>query len=589
MRKLGIIFAAMLVCVACGADGTKRGDGTAGHDDVPSGDVGTVTQALGTPVVSSPTIVATNTQMHQGGLATTLVDGPPSALANGTSWLASHWDYGHGGIVHVRTSGTLGAPYNSIPSGSVKATCKRSTTNCPGGNAPYCVSGGTSATTMFTSLARFLDDVVELWFVNSYDAGNGQMLAFVHEERVACSGGTPTNHEGKTRIGLAWSSDGGTSWMYLGRIISPYNDPVNGEPQPFNIQGAPYVINGGNFYVYYIDVDAAGNHGIGISRASVSSVIAAAQTGSLGTNLWHKYNNGTWTNNSMGGLPSFPTNIWGITHVQAIHSSTTGKYYMPLTFMGWPNYAPPPAYINTTVKLYESTDGIAWTPSVTLADEPVPQMAPPSTGYQFCSLADANGAPNAETGGTFFVYCAKYPQDGSQCNLTTPCTNALYRWRIEVGTHGDFYRQSTDFSTVQGPRWFYQYGTSLTNMTYDATNARWHGTDAFDLIYPWSLHPGNTEKPTLTWVAPKAGSVRISGTVRDGDIGCGDGVTESLLLNSTPLATFPNIANGDIIGYTHDIVHSVATGDHIYFSVGSGSANNNYCDSTMWDPSIEYQ
>jgi hypothetical protein len=519
------------------------------------------------PVSSSPIITANFTQLTQAPLGGSMIDGPVSAYPGGQYWLSSHFNHSGpgGGIKHALMSGNPDSPYNTVA--WYKETCVRDPTTY------YCVPGtlGAPAFTGFSGLTN----VVELWFTNLYHpAGTTEYLAFIHEERVGFSGGVPGNQEGQTRIGLAWSTDGGNTWTYLGRIISPY-----GDPQPFNIQGTPYVIKDGYFYVYFVDLDAAGGGGVAVARANVDSVITAARAGTLGSNLWKKYKNGNWTSNALGGEPSFPTSpatMWGITHTQAARSSYDGKYYMPLTFMTWSG-------INTSVKLYQSTDGLSYTPFMTLVEEGATTQGP-SSGYQYCSVVDVNGAGNAEVGQKFHVYCVKW------ANAPVVGSNAgLYRWTINLGPHGDYYRQSSDFSSAQGPRWLYRHGSSFTNMAWDATASVWRAAnDSMDLITSQGFHPGTNENPALTWVAPKAGTVRISGTVRDGDPSCGDGGNASIVHNSTFLYG-QDWANGNTVGvYSHDILRTVAPGDGLFFMVGKGPANS-YCDYTLWDPSIEYQ
>lgn len=510
--------------------------------------------------VQSPVISSTKVQMTQGALSGTQGDAPGTAYPGGSYWLATHWDYAAGGLKHTLMSGSLNIPYSSIA--WVKSTCVRNGNN-------YCVNG-TVGSPAFTIFATGLTDVVNLWFMDLYWPSPGvtaEVLAFIHEENVGNSGGVTGNREGKTRIGLAWSSDSGTTWKYLGRIISAY-----GDPQPFNIIGAPYIVNNGYLYVYYSDKDTNGNEGIGVSRANISSVITAARAGNLGTNLWHKYYNNVWTELSLGGRPSFPTNQWGITHTQAVHSSYTGKYYMPLYFMSWGG-------INTSVKLYESSDGLSWIPSMTLVDEPASSQGP-SGGYQYCSLVDVNGTANHEVGQKFHVYCLK-----NNNGEVGGGEYAQYRWTVNLGSAGDYYRQSVDWSSTQGPIWYYQYGTGLTNMNWNSAGY-WQGQDQWDRIYSNAMHPGTAEGPVLKWVAPRAGTVFIGGTVRDSDPLCGDGINAQLVHNGTSIF-FETIVNGNTVGKSPNLTRTVSAGDGLFFMIGARS--NNYCDSTYWDPSIIYQ
>jgi hypothetical protein len=347
--------------------------------------------------------------------------------------------------------------------------------------------------------------------------------------------------------------------------------------QPLNIQGAPYIVKDGYFYVYFVDSlsgvspPAAGSVGIGVARASVSDVVAAARAGNLGDSLWQKYYNGSFSQPALGGM-STAIAPWGITHTQAVHSNYTGKYYLSLTFMAWSGG-------NTSVKLYESTDAVNWEPSYVLADEAAASQRPDG-GYQYCSMVDRDGAPNGEVGQYFYVYCMKDP-------LKDQSNFALYRWEVNSGSSIDAYRQSADFSMTQGTVWRYQYGGwgPILDMTWQGDY--WVGQDPWARIYPTLMHPGSPpQTPILKWTAPKAGTVFIGGTVRDADPGCGDGITASIVHNGTQIFT-ASIANGDTVGQSPNMRETVAQGDGLFFIVNPNS--DNFCDMTAWDPSINYQ
>ncbi|MFC4528142.1 hypothetical protein ISN76_14060 [Dyella halodurans] len=513
-------------------------------------------QTLTTSNITSPVIVSTHAQMTSGTLVGTQLDAPISTYTWGGSryWFATAWALS-GGLKQSMLAGSLDNPYATVA--WTKDTCHRASSN-------FCINGPYTA---FTTIVP--SDVVQLWFVNLYQPqpNSGNLLAFIHEEQVGNSGGVSGNQEGFTRIGLAWSSDGGNNWTYLGRIISPF-----GDVQPLNIQGAPYIVKDGYFYVYFTDSPTGDSSslGIGVARASVSDVIAAAQAGNVGTNLWQKYYNGSFSQPGLGGQPS-PIAPWGITHTQAVHSSYTGKYYLPLTFMSWGG-------VDTSVKLYESTDAVTWTPSLVIADESAASQRP-NGGYQYCSAVDRDGSVNGEVGQYFYVYCEKDP-------LADQSNFALYRWEVNLGPSVDAYRQSSDYSSSQGPVWSYQFGG--TGPIFDMTwlSPYWVGTDSWARIYPDSMHPGTSQVPVLKWVAPKAGTVFIGGTVRDADPTCGDGVSASLVHNGTQIFS-ATIANGDTVGQSPNMYLTVAAGDGLFFMVGPNS--NNYCDMTRWDPSINYQ
>lgn len=533
--------------------------------------------ATATSFVTSPVIVAPHTQMTAGSLHETQLDAPISTytVQGNRYWLSSQWDRGAGKISHSIHGGGLDAPYAQHL--WTKDTCARSSQG-------YCVSAPGYA---FTQLAH--TDVVNLWFVSLYQpqpVDDGELLALIHEESVGMTGGTEQNREGKTRIGLAWSEDHGNTWSYLGRIISPY-----GDPQPHNIQGAPYVIKDGYFHVYFVDkvTTANGVHdGIAVARASVASVLQAARAGSLGSGLWKKYSNGSFTTDALGGVSS-PIAPWGITHTQAAYSTHTGKYYLPLTFMTWPDGAG--GRVNSSVKLYESSDAVTWSasPALVLADE-APATLRAAAGYQYCSVADRDGAPNAQVGANFYVYCMK--------DAYLYSTNfALYRWQVmtdPIGGH--VFRQSADFSSSQGPYWQYLRGDGtgpLQAMTWNA-GGYWVGTDAYARVLSDGFHTGSTQMPVAAWVAPRTGTVRIEGTARsanpslgaNGLPNCGDGFSVGITHNSTAIGSV-NIAAANTVGASFSLSRAVTAGDGLFFIAAPGA--NNYCDSVRFDPSIRYE
>jgi len=155
---------------------------------------------------------------------------------------------------------------------------------------------------------------------NFYSVGNGALLGFLHmEDGTECINADPTDYpppytEGATcppkfpfpgtnvgafycgsyntkpavryYIGLAYSTNGGTSWKYLGNIIAPKANGGAGT----NIGGVPYLVKDGYFYVYFNEHALVGSNlqtRISVARAPVASVITAAQSGSA--TQWKKY------------------------------------------------------------------------------------------------------------------------------------------------------------------------------------------------------------------------------------------------------------------------------------------------------------
>lgn len=571
--------------------------------------------------VASPTIVADHAQMLAGTrLANTQLDVPISTytVLGHRYWVSAQWQRLAGGITHSIHEGSFDQPYQTTH--WTKDTCVR-TANPANPGAPRCTSG---AGTTFTAFAPGLNDVVELWIVNLYQpqpVDDGELLAFVHEERVAGSGGVAGNGEGRTRIGLAWSTDHGNTWTYLGRIVSPY-----GDPQPFNIEGAPYVVKDGYFHLYYKDRTTSGQSIIGSARASVSAVLAAARAGNLGNDLWKKYHNGAFSSSAASGGVASPItpNLWGTTHTQAAYSTVTGKYYLPLTFLSWESGG---TWINSTVKIYESTDAVNWDLAnpIVVADEEAASLRP-TGGYQYCSIVDRDGGVNATVGARMYVYCMKDPiiqakyggkepdepvdiercADGEVDYCAYGAKNfAVYRWDVRLGQPVDRYRQSVDLASNQFGRWRYRQGSAgtYTDMNWVSAGSYWAGTAPYNHIYRDRFHPGMTDTPVLVWVAPKAGLVRVEGTLRSAnpdldayDLAhpdCGDGATLTLLQSGFTAPMFTTtVGPADTVGKSivrpgnAPMVLQVLAGDHVSFILSAGA--DNYCDMMRLDPSVVY-
>ena len=144
---------------------------------------------------------------------------------------------------------------------------------------------------------------------------------------------------------------------------------------------------------------------------------------------------------------------------------------------------------------------------------------------------------------------------------------------------------TTDFSGTQGPIWYY-LNDDGSQMTY--SNGLWSGNQLYKGIWSGGFHPGGTTGAALKYLAPGTGSVHITGTFADLDIGGGNGVTCTIKKNgSTATGGGPfSIANGNTTGSAYDISESVTEGDYFTFEVTS-SGENSY-DSTNLDPVVVY-
>jgi hypothetical protein len=149
------------------------------------------------------------------------------------------------------------------------------------------------------------------------------------------------------------------------------------------------------------------------------------------------------------------------------------------------------------------------------------------------------------------------------------------------------YQASSGFTSTQGAnQWYYQYwnGTSYINMWWNAGAGYWEGSETYLIVYPVGQHPGSSFSSVRKWLAPRAGTVRVTGRVYKGAVG-GDGVNAKVLHN-TNLLFDQNIAYNDVTGPNVDLSVVVAPGDSLYFRVHK--IGTSHYDSTTWDPRIEY-
>ncbi|MCQ6557445.1 glycosyl hydrolase family 28 protein [Paenibacillus mendelii] len=178
-----------------------------------------------------------------------------------------------------------------------------------------------------------------------------------------------------------------------------------------------------------------------------------------------------------------------------------------------------------------------------------------------------------------------------------------YANRIQVksasGTAKTRFNASDQFTAAQGSDgWHYSTrtggGTAVDmNWNVDGSN-HWRGPNTYDAIWNDSgsiyLHPDNNQA-VLEWQAAKTGTVRITGRVKKGATGGGDGVKVSLWKNNTMIwpsnGQWQTIAYNDATGIPHVITAAVTQGDTLSFRVDQ--ITNSAYDTTSWNPEINYQ
>ena len=416
---------------------------------------------------------------------------------------------------------------------------------------------------------RFISDPTGarglFWLVNLYRDPGG-LLAFIHIELPPTS--SLNYAAAKGRVGLAWSTDNGDTFTYLGHVIIPENDP-----HATNVQGVPYLIKEGYFYIYFTEeCEAHGDHAV--ARAPVADVIAAAKAGTLSP--WKKYHNGGWNSDGLGGPCSPLKTLGAINHTDAAYSTHTGKYYLLTSRLNWYDE-------DTWIKLYESTDALNWHHIKTIVRQPASSVL---SGYQYVSIVDASGSDNGVVGKKFYIYSVKDPQ------YLYPAVSVL-RWLVDLSGQPGTFTFASDFTSEQGGnQWSYQarVGTAYVDMTYrgapwDRLHKLWSGDDTNLFIDRGRVSPGPNADVAIKWTAPQAGTVAVTGAVKDVQGGCGDGVIAMIFKNRDEIWRF-KVADNDLIGKDPALSLSVIGGDAIYFVVNKG--RNNYCDATAWNPTVTY-
>ncbi|OUS78413.1 hypothetical protein B1748_02115 [Paenibacillus sp. MY03] len=163
------------------------------------------------------------------------------------------------------------------------------------------------------------------------------------------------------------------------------------------------------------------------------------------------------------------------------------------------------------------------------------------------------------------------------------------------------YEFAADFSSSQGAnQWAYQQQYNpfpgynyLTNLFWDASNNRWKGNDAYPMAAPGWVHPGDEYNPVIKWIAPKDGTVRVSGTVSLSQAGQGgDGIVARIQGPTNSPYTNGDIwgphtlGGNDTVGISHDLIIEVKRGQVIFFIVNKNG--NEYFDGTHWNPVVTY-
>lgn len=171
-------------------------------------------------------------------------------------------------------------------------------------------------------------------------------------------------------------------------------------------------------------------------------------------------------------------------------------------------------------------------------------------------------------------------------------TDSVYNQVVDSFAAGLVYQASKDYDSIQGKNgWYYVEKTSsgYSNMTWDTTENLWRGSNAACMILGGGVQHPDVSDSVRKWVAPYSGTLLVSanGNLRKGDTTGGDGVNVRLLKNDTMLwEAYITATDGIGISFPDRIVE-VNAGDALYFELNKNV--NHYCDTTVWDPIIEYK
>jgi hypothetical protein len=389
------------------------------------------------------------------------------------------------------------------------------------------------------------------WIENLYRTASGHLLAFCHIE----NGDAATT--GFWAGGLAYSTDGGKTFVKLGKTLS-IPDKAD-----INLAGMPYTVNNGYFYVYFND------NGVDVARAPVDEVINAAEAGTV--TAWSKYADGAWTAPGLGGaatpvIPPDATDYY-MAHGDAAYSTYLGKYLLT----GYSHGPGKGTYLTF------SDNGTAFEVPSWMQKSELPGQ---DTLSPYESIVNLDGTDNGVVGRSFYVYYGyRYKATVSSESQYPAEWRWLYRQKVTLNRAG-FDRDSTDASTAfgfkqGGEQWRYQQfdGTKYTELSWDLGTLRWTGGTGAAIAGPTQVSASGVES-VRTWIAPSAGTVHV--TAPDG-LTAPSGAQVRLIKNGTPLWQ-ATLGSGTTPFAPLDV--AVNKGDGLRFQVGNGT--------TTWAPVIVY-
>jgi len=232
-----------------------------------------------------------------------------------------------------------------------------------------------------------------------------------------------------------------------------------------------------------------------------------------------------------------------------------------------------PAPTAPTITTFSPTSGAVGT-SVTI------------TGTNFSSTLASNtvkfnGTTATLSSGTTTQLVALVPTAATtgKISVTTSVGTATSSADFTITTppSSTVYDSTVDFSSVQGPVWYYLNGDTTEMATYlssctATSGACWQGANTYLTISNHGAHPGDPSFPTTMrairrWVSPGTGTVTVSGTSSDETAAGGDGVQFTVVHNSTTTYYSRTIPSGGGNENYSTSSFTVAIGDTIDFII----------------------
>ncbi len=240
---------------------------------------------------------------------------------------------------------------------------------------------------------------------NVFAAANGTDLLMVyHAENHLFNGVLTSGNPFYAGIGLARSTDGGTTWARQGEIVAAHDPQVPTMASGGAGAATPSVVaSGGYLYLMYRELDPTTNvNGFALARAPIAS------DGMPGS--WQKYFGGAFSTAGLGGaftplaIVLDPSVAGDMRQPDVSYNTALGQFVMVCVGNGG---------------IYEQTspDLLHWTAGAVIVPAPVPDATVTFTGQPFNwypALLSLDQPSDQTTDATGYLYYAAGPGTGSR-------------------------------------------------------------------------------------------------------------------------------------------------------------------------------